>query len=271
MSGGFGLRGYLARIGFDGALRPDLATLSGLHAAHVAAIPFEGMDPLLGRPVRLDLESVQAKLIGGRRGGYCFEQNTVFKAALEAIGFRVTGLGGRVRWMAAPDSPLGPRTHMLLKVDLAEGAYLADVGFGACVMDAPLLLSTDVDQRSDMGTFRLSEDGGLFRLSALQPEGWRVMYVFDLVPQIAADYELGNWFTSTNPAAPFPNMLLMERVAGGRRCKLANRRFSVEARDGVVVSELVLNSAEALMTVLEGEFGVVPPVPGKVLLGRLGD
>src|SRR6201999_33686 len=141
----------LARIGFEGARAPDLGTLTTLHAAHADAIPFEAFDPLLGRPVRLDLASVQAKLVDSRRGGYCFEQNALFKAALEALGFKVTALGGRVQWMAQPGSPLGPLVHMLLRVDLPEGPHLADVGFGACVLDAPLQLRTDIEQRTGMG------------------------------------------------------------------------------------------------------------------------
>ncbi len=197
MSNEFRLVNYLARIGFGGTVEPNLATLSAIHAAHVDAIPFEGFDPLLRRPVNLDLASVQEKLVDSRRGGYCFEQNVLFKAALEAIGFKVTGLSGRVRWMSPPDSPLGPREHMMLKVDLPDGPYLADVGFGACVLNSPLQFKTDAEQRTAMGTYRLSEADGLFSLSAKQPAGWRVMYVFDLEPQIQSDYELGNWYTST--------------------------------------------------------------------------
>lgn len=105
---------YFERIGFTGKPMPDLATLSAIHAAHVNAIPFEGINPLLRRPVDLDLPSLQRKLVDSRRGGYCYEHNAVLRAALEAIGFKVTGLGGRVRWNSPPDSPLGPKTHMLL-------------------------------------------------------------------------------------------------------------------------------------------------------------
>ena len=107
MTKDFRLDAYLARIGFGGAPAPDLATLAAIHAAHVNAIPFEGLDPLFGRPVKLDLASLQDKLVDSRRGGYCFEQNAVLKAALETIGFKVVGLGGRVRWMSPPGSPLG--------------------------------------------------------------------------------------------------------------------------------------------------------------------
>lgn len=267
----FRLDNYLARIGYSGTIGPDIATLAAIHAAHVNAIPFEGFDPLLRRPVKLDLASVQEKLVDSRRGGYCFEQNMLLKAALEAIGFNVTGLGARVRWMSPPDSPLGPREHMLLKVDLPDGPYLADVGFGACLLDSPLQFKTDVEQRTAMGTYRLSEADGLFTLSAKQPAGWRAKYVFNLEPQIHSDYELGNWFTSTNPRAPFLSMLIMERVGGDKRYKLINRSFMIEARDGQVAVERSIDSADELRQVLDETFSVTPPAPVDEIFTRIGD
>ena len=269
MSNEFRLNNYLERIGYDGKLEPDLNTLAALHAAHVRAIPFEGIDPLLRRPVKLDLASVQAKLVDDRRGGYCFEQNALFKAALEAIGFEVTGLSGRVRWMSPPESPLGPRVHMMLKVDLPEGPYLADVGFGVCLLDAPLKLQTGIDQRTAMGTYRLSQSDGLFWLAAQRSAGWRVMYVFDLQPQIPTDYELGNWFTSTGPNVPFTNMLLMERLDGERRYKLIDRTFRVEARDGEVVEERQIQSPDELRQIIDEHFKMTLPAPAEEIFGRI--
>ncbi|MDN4986448.1 arylamine N-acetyltransferase [Bradyrhizobium arachidis] len=270
MSNEFRLSNYLARIGHGGPVRPDLATLTALHAAHVNAIPFEGLDPLLGRQVRLDLASVQAKLVDSRRGGYCFEQNALFKAALETIGFAVTGLSGRVRWMSPPESPLGPKVHMLLKVDLPEGPHIADVGFGACVMDAPLRFKTEIEQPTAMGTFRLGETNGLFSISARQPQGWRTMYVFDLEPQIQSDYELGNYFTSTSSLAPFTSTLILERVDADKRYKLANRRLTIEAREGEVRHELTIDSAHDLGQVLQETFNVELPGPTDDVFGRIG-
>src|SRR5262249_13238611 len=96
MEMGFDLAAYLKRIGQAGALQPDYATLAALHLAHATHIPFENLDILLGRPIRLDIGSLQEKMVRGARGGYCFEQNLLFAAALEAIGFRFTQLAGRV-------------------------------------------------------------------------------------------------------------------------------------------------------------------------------
>jgi N-hydroxyarylamine O-acetyltransferase len=270
MTDSFRLDRYLARIGHQGPVAPDLETLRAIHAAHVDVIPFEGLNPLLRRPVDLDLMSLQRKLVETRRGGYCYEQNGLLRAALRAIGFNVTSLGARVRWNTPPDAPLGPKTHMLLKVDLPEGPYLADVGFGACLLDAPLRFETDVTQQTAMGSYRLTEANGLLSLSAKRGEGWRTMYVFDLVPQLQSDYELGSWYASTNPAVPFPTTLVMERVTGERRYKLVNRHLVIEARDGEQMSTRTLESAEELGRVLDETFNVASPVPLDELYGIIG-
>src|SRR5258706_15142470 len=89
------LDAYLSRIGHRGVHEPTLATLQALHLAHATHIPFENLDILLGRPIRIDLASLQAKLVFGGRGGYCFEQNTLFAAVLQELGFDVTLLAAR--------------------------------------------------------------------------------------------------------------------------------------------------------------------------------
>ena len=265
----FALTEYLQRIGIDAAVKPDLATLSAIHAAHVDAIPFEGLDPFLGREVNLDLAAIQEKLLRNHRGGYCFEQNTLLKAALEAIGFTVTGLAGRVRWMAPADSPLGPRSHMLLKIDLPEGPYLADVGFGACLLDRPLPFETDVEHSTAMGKFLLTQAGGLFSLNVKQPAGWRTAYVFNLEPQIPSDYEVANWYTSTSQKVPFASTLIMERLTPDRRYQLINNRLVIQLRDGEIAEERVLGSADELARVLDQTFHVSPPAPAQEIFARL--
>src|SRR5262249_10311169 len=123
----FDLDAYLRRIEYAGERRPTRAALEAVHLAHATHIPFENLDILLGKPIRLDIASVQAKLVHGRRGGYCFEQNQLLAAALEAFGFPVTRLAARVRLGA---TRVLPRTHMLLAVEVEGTRYLADVGFG---------------------------------------------------------------------------------------------------------------------------------------------
>ena len=128
----FDLDAYFARIGHSGPRAVSLTLLRELVAHHSAAIAFENIDPLARRVPPLDLASVQRKLVTQRRGGYCYEQNTLFQGALLALGFQVTGLMARVR-RGVPPHIMTPRSHMLLLVDLPEGPHLADVGYGARV------------------------------------------------------------------------------------------------------------------------------------------
>ena len=113
----FNLDAYLARINYHDRRCANIGVLTDLHEAHAAMIPFENLDVVLGRPVRLDLPSLEAKLVAGRRGGYCFEQNSLFAAALETMGFKVQRLAARVRYGS---TRVGPRTHMVLRVDLGR-------------------------------------------------------------------------------------------------------------------------------------------------------
>src|SRR3954447_6785751 len=85
------LDGYLARIGYAGPRDATLTTLQAIVWHHVTTIPFENLDPFLGRPVLLDPDAVHAKLVDGGRGGYCFEQNGLLRTNLERLGFSTTG------------------------------------------------------------------------------------------------------------------------------------------------------------------------------------
>jgi N-hydroxyarylamine O-acetyltransferase len=138
MEARFDLNAYLTRIGYSGPTKPDLATLGGLLAAHMNAIPFENIDVLMGRPIRLDLDGLQKKIVSDRRGGYCFEQATLFLAALRALGFDASARTARVILVLKPDA--APRGHMYLTVRLPEGEFVADPGLGGLGCRAPIPL-----------------------------------------------------------------------------------------------------------------------------------
>src|SRR5262245_23414684 len=122
----FDLDAYFDRIGYDGPVAPTLDVLKSIHRLHPQTIPFENLDPFLDRPVELDIASLQRKMVGGLRGGYCFEHNLLFMEVLKALGFSVSGLGARVLWNQ-PAGAITARSHMLLRVELDGCTWLADV------------------------------------------------------------------------------------------------------------------------------------------------
>ncbi len=137
---------YLARIGYSGSTTPTLATLRALHRAHLLTVPFENLDIGLGRPIVLDEGVLCAKIVGRRRGGFCYELNGLFAALLRALGFRVTLLSAGVRHSITAAGPtFGPDyDHLCLRVDL-DAPWLVDVGFGDAFLH-PLQLNSDAEQ-----------------------------------------------------------------------------------------------------------------------------
>src|SRR5262249_32706841 len=152
-------------------------------------------DPLLGRPVQLDLDALVRKLIEDGRGGYCFEQNLLLGHALRSLGFEVAYLAARVIWEAG-DPERRARTHILLFVQLGGGGCTCGAGFGGLTLTAPLRLEPDVEQATPHETFRLRRDGREFLLDAQLAAEWKTLYRFDLQQQRQIDIEVLNYYVS---------------------------------------------------------------------------
>jgi N-hydroxyarylamine O-acetyltransferase len=120
--------------------------LRDLHVLHPSRIAFEGLDPFLGRPVEIDQGTIQAKLVQGRRGGYCREHNALFHDVLVALGFSVTASGGRVVWMTSEHNTI--KGHRLTLINLAEASFIAGVGFGGQTPTALLRLEPGLEQKT---------------------------------------------------------------------------------------------------------------------------
>ena len=266
---GIDLDAYFERVDYAGPRASTLEVLNALVLAQPAVIPFESLDPLFGRTVRLDPASLEAKLVRGGRGGYCFEQNGVFWRVLQALGFKVTPLSARVRWMLPEDAPLGPLSHMLLRVETPEGPHLCDVGFGGQSPTAPLRFEPGLEQTTPHGTYRLVEQGGGFELQMRLPDRWAALYRFNLEPRILADYEVSNWFTSTHPKSRFTNGLIVSLAPEGRRMNLLDTGLTTYFADGRV-EERKLGSAGELHAALTGDFGLrVSPEDARQVFAKI--
>jgi N-hydroxyarylamine O-acetyltransferase len=229
----FGLAAYLERIGPAPVGDPDLRALRSIHSAQARAIPFENLDIQLGRPILLDRASLQAKLVDGRRGGYCFEQNGLLRAALEAVGFEVTPLAAWVR----PDSKEKDdlRTHMLLEVRVGGEPWIADVGFGADGIAEPVPLADGAESEQEGRIYRLVKlPDDMWTLQRRQegPAEWLELYAFTREPATGEDYQAGNRYTSQDPTSPFVRSLTAQWGAGEVRPVLRNRHLVEAWPDG---------------------------------------
>jgi N-hydroxyarylamine O-acetyltransferase len=250
----FDLPAYLTRIGAAHVDRADLPTLTRLHRAHIAAIPFENLDIQMGRPIDLDAASLQASLVNRRRGGYCFQQNALFRLVLTALGYTVHAHEARVRFDA--NGAVSPRTHMVLVVPLEGKAWLTDVGFGGNGIVEPL----DIEAPStvqDGWTYRVAQEGSLRVLQRARGDSWDDLYVFADHDVPAIDYIVGNWYTSTHPESRFVRTLTAQRMVGDVRHVLRNLSYSTATRGGEWQTR-TLTRAE-LVPLLRDVFGIDLP------------
>jgi N-hydroxyarylamine O-acetyltransferase len=252
---GFDLDAYLERIRWRGERAPTLATLASLMRAHITAIPFENLDVLLGLPVRLDLDSIVAKLVAGRRGGYCFEHGTLFHAALERFGYRVQAHAARVV-MLTPRSE-SPRTHMFLTVEIAGSLTVVDPGFGGQGPLVPLPLVDGTEVREGADCHRFVRDGEEWVLQA-QIDGRMVpLWTSRLEAQYPIDFVLSNHYVSTYPDSPFVNRLMLRAITPEGRTSVMNADVTVRRASGTTKYQLA--DRAALRALLERDFGIHLP------------
>ncbi|MBS0267169.1 MAG: arylamine N-acetyltransferase [Planctomycetes bacterium] len=252
------LSAYCERIGYAGGHDPSLATLQALHFAHATHVPFENIDVILKRPIRLDLPSLEDKLVKQRRGGYCFEQNLLFAHVLQRLGFAVDLLQARVRFNA---QRVLPRTHLCLAVTIEGQPWLTDLGFGSRGLMQPMPV-VEGEHRQHGWSYALAREGAHWVLRALVGEVWHDLYVFDLQPQLPVDFEPPNHYVSTHPESRFVQTLTVQRVSPAERLVLRNTELTTTTPTGE--TKQTIDSHAELLELLASRFDL--PLPGDARL-----
>ena len=264
----FNLPAYLARIGCEhlaGAAH-TVDTLKQIQLSHACSIPFENLDVLMGKPIVLDTESVQQKLVHSRRGGYCFEQNGLLLDALIAMGFDAVGLSARVR-VASTRDMTPARTHLFGRVMIDGVPWLVDVGVGGQTATEPIRMDTHELQPTLHDTRRIvpddnpAGDTGIPRMfhQVRHGDDWLDVcdYTGETMPTI--DRELANWWTSTHPDSKFRTNLMVARPSrDGTRHSLSADTYTHRKR-GEALSTETIGSRAQLLELLADVFGIVLP------------
>ncbi|MGK5733544.1 arylamine N-acetyltransferase family protein [Streptomyces sp. URMC 124] len=288
------LDAYLARIGLtDRPLPPTAATLRALQRAHTASVSFENADVLLGREMPLDTDALQRKLVRAGRGGYCFEQNLLFAAVLERLGFPVVRHLARVR---RGSNRVRRRSHATLVVEADGRPWLCDVGFGDEGPLEPVPLAPGATVSTGDWTWRLDlepADGsagtagaagtpgtpGTARaagaapgdpeqwiLRSLHPDGWFDVYALRLEHHVPDDFEAAHFWTSHHPRSPFTGRLIAQRGDDHVRHTLADRTLAARYADGRLLrTEL---APDEVGPVLRDTFGIALTAEDSLLLQR---
>ncbi|HYE50489.1 MAG TPA: arylamine N-acetyltransferase [Azospirillaceae bacterium] len=248
------LDAYLARIGHDGPVRADAATLAALHRAHAAAIPFENLDIWLGREIRLEPEHLVGKMVRRRRGGFCFEHNTLFAHMLAEIGFRPRRLLGRATFGLPV---LRPRTHMTVLVEADGRPWIADVGFGGHGLIEPVPFEPGAEHPVGDEVYRVSasRDGG-WEMEVLRAGAadWLSLYWFDLAVFHDPDFAMACYYVSHEPNSPFVLRRILSLSPAGERRVM--RDGELKLTRGGVETDLAVTTEAEYRRVLAGTFGI---------------
>jgi N-hydroxyarylamine O-acetyltransferase len=246
------VQSYLARIRYRGSTSPTLEPLRAIHYAHLLAVPFENLDISLARKIVLDEDAFIWKIVGRRRGGFCYELNGAFAALLRAMGFRVTLLSARVAGSDGGESP--EFDHLTLRVDLDE-PWLADVGFGDSFLE-PLRMQPGVEQIDRAGTFRIVERGERLLLEKKEPDiTWKGQYSFTLQLRRLEEFADMCEYHQTSPESHFTQNKICSRATPEGRITLAGMKLIV-TRNGER-EERVLGSPDEWRDILRERFDVV--------------
>ncbi|MGA8328334.1 MAG: arylamine N-acetyltransferase [Mycobacterium sp.] len=255
------LAGYFERVDYRGAADPILATLHDLVTAHTRTIPFENLDPLLGRPIDdLSPEALTDKLVHRRRGGYCYEQNGLMGYVLEELGFEVRRFAARVIWIpapvSAPGAPVPAQAHTMLAVTVPgdEQPYLVDVGFGGQTPPSPIRLETGGAQQTTHEPYRLRTRGDVLVLQTEIRGEWQPLYEFATRTVPAIDLKVGSWYVSTHPSSIFVTSLMVSLMTAEGRFNLDGRQLSFHG--GGTTEKTRFDDASAVVDAIADRFGI---------------
>jgi N-hydroxyarylamine O-acetyltransferase len=242
------VQAYLDRIGFSGVPRPDLATLRALHRGHSLSITYENFDVQRGRPVTIEPGAAFEKIVRGGRGGWCYEQNGLLAAVLEAVGFKVIRLAGAVHRIVRGEEAVG--NHLVLLVDLDGEPWIADVGFGDGPRDPYPLAEGEVV--SDGWTYRLERlDADWWRFHN-HPAGGAPNFDFSLEPADSIQLSAKCEELQTSPASIFVMTAIAQRHMPGEIRLLRGRLFRRVTHDGK--ADHLIGDAAEFVALLKREF-----------------
>jgi N-hydroxyarylamine O-acetyltransferase len=246
---------YLQRIDYAGPTTPDAQTLRQLQLAHLRAVPFENLSIHSGEPIVLEDEALFAKVVGRRRGGFCYELNGLFASLLRELGYDVVKLSARV---ANDQGEFGPEfDHMTLLVtapEAPETRWLVDVGFGDS-FNEPLLLDSREPQTQGNRVYLIDTDDDDLVLMQREDEGeWKSQYRFTLEPHEYSDYVEMCRYHQTSPQSHFTRARVCTRITDAGRITLSGMRL-ITTRNGVREERTVADD-ETYALLLRDEFGI---------------
>lgn len=243
---------YLDRIQYTGETSPTISTLKQLHQSHLLRIPFENLSIHMNEPISIQSDKLYEKIILKKRGGFCYELNSLFAELLTQLGYSVLLLSAGV---ANSNGNFGPEfDHMTILVSLEEN-WLVDVGFGDSFRE-PLRILIDETQTQGEQSYRIEADGNFLLLMGKDFENnWKPLYRFSLIPRKTEEFLDMCTFHQSSPESIFTRRRICSMAKLDGRVTLSDMRFiettGYERREHLVGSDLEYRM------ILQDIFGII--------------
>ena len=244
---------FLQRIGMEGAcVDKSLAFLSRVQAQFVLHVPYENLDILDGKELRLDFESLYEKIVVRGRGGYCFELNALLHCMLAEMGFSVKSCFAR---FLRGEREIPFRRHRIVVVTLDGIDYMMDVGVGQIAPRLPLLLKEGAEQAQNGELYRFGRDPSLgWVLFDWHRGEWRRYISFTEEAQYEVDFLPASFWCEKHPESPFRRAPMLSLKTETGRKTVDGQIFKIFRGDECVHEEKT--DGTRFREVLRHEFGL---------------
>ncbi|XP_041038068.1 arylamine N-acetyltransferase, pineal gland isozyme NAT-10-like isoform X2 [Carcharodon carcharias] len=250
---------YLARIGYRGPTEPTLENLMAIHHCHLLSVPFGSLAIHCGEGIVPELPRLYRKIVEERRGGFCYELNSLFAWLLEELGYPLRLLSGQVR------SPITgrfgpPFDHLLILAQPGGRSWLCDVGFGRAFR-TPLPLEAGRPQAQENGVFELGLEAGAWHLRRRQLGGQGAgdtLYRFTLEGRRREDFGPMCEYHQRSPSSVFACKAFCSlQLPQGMVTYMGRRLIETEYSAGGERQVTTRLTEEQIPLVLRERFGIV--------------
>lgn len=244
---------YLRRINFYDTPTVTEESLHTLHEHHILHVPFEDLNIHYNKPIEIDIATLFDKIVLQRRGGFCYELNSLFSTLLQQIGFTTTIIAARV---FNQEGQLGPPfDHLCILISLENKRWLADVGFGDLFIK-PIVIQANTIQ---------FDARNYFKLEALDKEQWLLLmsadgtnfekkYIFSLEEQALDNFISECYIKQHDPNSHFVKNKICTKATVDGRITIFNDKFIITKNKEK--TELFIENENHLLQILKSSFGI---------------
>ncbi|WP_338765153.1 arylamine N-acetyltransferase [Bernardetia sp. ABR2-2B] len=222
---------YLKRINYTQKIEINLQTLNSLQEAHLKTIPFENLDIHNNKKIELHNDSIFDKIVENKRGGFCYELNSLFYQLLKELGFDAKIISAKVYKgtgnISRSENYGREYDHLAIIVSFFNKEYLVDVGFGKFSLH-PLLIELDILQKDMIGNFIFDKfDDEYFRINELIKDEITPQYIFTKKERDLTEFKEMCLFHQTSSDSHFTKKKVISMLSTDGRITLNDNQLKI--------------------------------------------